>query len=160
MVLFAWCMHAHHLYACAWPLQVNNETFHRMLEEYREAKRRELDLDLKAKQCVYCLSTLLQQVQTCKGGTIDKSVAAALALQPGWPPSLPARKRLPSVLCCKQMPPPRVGLHRSCWMRSVPYPSSGRRMRSSGPSWHGATGQGGRAEVCVQWGFYRHWLRH
>ena len=48
-------------HACAWPLQVNNETFHRMLEEYREAKRRELDLDLKAKQCVYCLSTLLQR---------------------------------------------------------------------------------------------------
>jgi hypothetical protein len=30
--------------------QVNHETFHRILEEYRESKRRELDLELKAKQ--------------------------------------------------------------------------------------------------------------
>ena len=28
----------------------NHETFHRMLDEYREAKRRELDLEVKAKQ--------------------------------------------------------------------------------------------------------------
>ena len=31
-------------------LKVNHEQFHRMLDEYREAKRRELDLELKAKQ--------------------------------------------------------------------------------------------------------------
>lgn len=30
--------------------KVNHETFHRMLDEYREAKRRELDLEVKAKQ--------------------------------------------------------------------------------------------------------------
>jgi hypothetical protein len=30
--------------------RVNHETFHRMVGEYREAKRRELDLELKAKQ--------------------------------------------------------------------------------------------------------------
>ena len=30
--------------------QVNHEQFHRILDEYREAKRRELDLELKAKQ--------------------------------------------------------------------------------------------------------------
>ncbi len=32
------------------PLQVNYDTFHRMLDEYREAKRREGQLELKAKQ--------------------------------------------------------------------------------------------------------------
>ena len=37
--------------------QINHEQFHRMLDEYREAKRRELDLELKAKQSVP--STLL-----------------------------------------------------------------------------------------------------
>lgn len=31
-------------------MQVNHDNFHRMLDEYREAKRRELDLELKAKQ--------------------------------------------------------------------------------------------------------------
>ena len=34
----------------AFGMQVNHETFHRMLEEYRDAKKREHELDLKSKQ--------------------------------------------------------------------------------------------------------------
>ena len=45
-----------HMYA-----QINHEQFHRMLDEYREAKRRELDLELKAKQCVLMASLRLPQ---------------------------------------------------------------------------------------------------
>ena len=41
--------------------QINHEQFHRMLDEYREAKRRELDLELKAKQCVLMASLRLPQ---------------------------------------------------------------------------------------------------
>ena len=47
-----------HIYA-----QINHEQFHRMLDEYREAKRRELDLELKAKQ--YVLMASLRTPSEC-----------------------------------------------------------------------------------------------
>lgn len=52
----------------------------------------------------------------------------------GWRRSLPALRRRPSGLCCRQTVPPVAELRRSCWMQSARCTSSGTRMRSCAAS--------------------------
>eukprot|EP00798_Chlamydomonas_sp_ICE-L_P022119 gene22119-29179_t len=69
--------------------KVNHESFHRMLDEYREAKRREHELELKTRQLTAQLArteeaakrALIQSDATARGGAAGRLLEAERALQ-------------------------------------------------------------------------------
>ncbi|KAG1672779.1 hypothetical protein FOA52_002767 [Chlamydomonas sp. UWO 241] len=68
--------------------KVNHETFHRMLDEHRDSKRRELDLELKCKQLAAQLArteeaakrSLVQSDPSARGGAAQRLLDAERAL--------------------------------------------------------------------------------